>query len=428
LVKSLRLAVIGAGSRGRTLGGYLLEHPEAGRVTHAVDVDPQALGLFAEAFGLPSSACFADWHNLLGRRDEYDAVLISTPDNAHYEPVLAFLGLKVPILLEKPMSLDESECRQIVAAANAAGSLFAVCHVLLYTVYTQRVKSLMEDGSIGEIMSFQHLEPVGFWHQAHSFVRGNWRSTRSAAFMLLQKCCHDLDWLRHILGRRVARVSSFGALSHFRPENQPIGASDRCDTCLVEAGCPYSATRLYLGRYDSGDRGWPLDVVTKPVTREGLKAALRTGPYGRCVYASDNDVVDHQVVAFDYEGGVSGSLTMTAFTEFGDRRTVLFGTRGEMRLNGRSIEIYDYLTGTTRAVEVTVPGGPSVAGGHGGGDYGLMEAFCRAWTTGDSSAVCSNADTSLESHLVAFAAERARTQGVVVALERGLPLGRTTND
>jgi len=412
----IRLAVVGTGSRGFALSNYLLEHPGSGVVTAAADSNPRALTTFGEAFGVPPDGRFDDWQLLLAQKDRYDAVIIATPDTQHREPALAFLGAGVPLLLEKPMAVDETECRQIAQAAQDAGVLFAVCHVLLYTDYTTRVKELVTQGIIGDVVSVQHLEPVGYWHQAHSFVRGNWRTTKSAAFMLLQKCCHDLDWLRHVVASRVARVASFGRLTHFRPESRPVGASDRCTTCAVEASCPYSARKIYLDRFDRGDRGWPLDVLVRPVTRPGLEAALAQGPYGQCVYAADNDVVDHQVVILDYENGVTATLTMTAFTEQAARKTTLFGTRGEMRLDGETIEVFDFLTDTVKRYDPAVVGDSTVAGGHGGGDFGLMEAFLGAMASGDPSGVLSNAATSLESHLIAFAAEKARLEGRVVAL------------
>ena len=145
------------------------------------------------------------------------------------------------ILLEKPMAPNAADCRRIVAAAQANGVIFAVCHVLRYTTYTQKLKELVDSGRLGEIVSIQHLEPVGFWHQAHSFVRGNWRNeTRillHAAGQVLPR--PGLDPPHH--GQALPQVSSFGSLLHFRAENKPAGAADRCLDCAVEPTCPYSA-------------------------------------------------------------------------------------------------------------------------------------------------------------------------------------------
>ena len=130
-------------------------------------------------------------------------------------------------------------------------------------------------------MTVQHLELVGFWHQAQSYVRGNWRRSGLAASMLLAKCCHDLDWLACILGRVPLRVSSFGSLTYFTAADRPAGAADRCVACQVEANCPYSAPRLYRGLLEPGEYGWPLSVVVDDFSANSLDEALRDGPYGR---------------------------------------------------------------------------------------------------------------------------------------------------
>jgi predicted dehydrogenase len=284
--------------------------------------------------------------------------------------------------------------------------------VLRYRPYTRLLKDIVDSGRIGTVQSVQHLEPVGWWHHAHSFVRGNWRRTDRASFMLMAKSCHDIDWLRHIVGRPIERVSSFGSLRHFRPENRPPGAADRCLDCAVEADCPYSAPRLYLGRLRDGRTGWPVSVITDDVTEIGVLAALRDGPYGRCVYACDNDAVDHQVVALEFAGGATATFQMVAFTPHLDRRTQIFGTRGSIDGDGERLTVFDFTTGSTEELTAATTGADAAAG-HGGGDAGLMEAFTTAVATGDPSTILSGPAESLETHLAVFAAERARHRGTV---------------
>ncbi|WP_251057397.1 Gfo/Idh/MocA family oxidoreductase [Streptomyces sp. ISL-94] len=237
--------------------------------------------------------------------------------------------------------------------------------------------------------------------------------------MLMAKSCHDLDWLQYVLGRPPLRVSSFGRLSHFRPANRPAGAADRCLDCAVEGDCPYSAARDYGDRLARGEHSWPLNVVVDEFTPQALEGALREGPYGRCVYACDNDVVDHQVVAMEFDSGATATFTMTAFTEQADRQTRVFGTRGELRGDGKSLRVYDFLTRTEELVGLGagVGGGAAgamdAAGGHGGGDAGLMDTFVTAVATGNPGLVKSGPRESLTSHLTVLAAERARRNGTV---------------
>jgi predicted dehydrogenase len=318
------------------------------------------------------------------------------------------------------MARTARECEQIVQAVRASGVIFAVAHVLRYGSYTQRLKALVASGLIGEIVSVQHLEPVGFGHQAHSFVRGNWRNETESTFMLLAKSCHDIDWLRYIVGRRCVQVSSFGSLMHFRKEKKPpeAGAALRCLDCAFEPRCAYSARHIYFSLMADeivGPTLGPivLDILTPDHTPAGLLKALADGPYGRCVYECDNDVVDHQVVNLLYDNGATASFTMTAFTEWGiDRQTRIFGTLGEVRGDGRTITHYDFLTLREQVIEV--PPATTEMRVHSDSDYLLMRHFIDAVATRDQSKVLSGPDETLESHLTVFAAEEARRERRVV--------------
>jgi predicted dehydrogenase len=407
------LVVIGAGQRGTGYARWARRHPDRASVVAVAEPSQVRRARFAAEHGIPAQHAAADWRELAGRGRLADAVLICTQDRMHEEPARAFAALGYHVLLEKPMAADEAACRRIVAAIERAGVMLAVGHVMRYTPYTRAVKEIVESGQLGDIMSVEHLEPVGFWHQAHSYVRGHWRRSDLATTMLMAKSCHDLDWLQHVLGQPPARVSSFGSLTHFTAANRPPGAADRCLDCSVEAACPYSASRLYRGLLDRGGHGWPLSVVVDEFTPAALDDALRHGPYGRCVYACDNDAVDHQVVALEFPGAATATFTMTAFSQGGHRRTRLFGTRGELTGDGETIRVYDFLTRAERLITPAPAGAMNAADGHGGGDAGLMDAFTAAVATGNRDLIMSGPRESLASHLAVFAAERARLNGTV---------------
>jgi hypothetical protein len=227
--------------------------------------------------------------------------------------------------------------------------------------------------------------------------------------------------LLYITGLRCRRVSSFGSLKHFVPENKPQGAASRCLDCAVELDCPYSALKLYLPLVRSGRTGWPLDVLTPYPSEERILDALRTGPYGVCVYEGQNDVVDHQVVNLEFERGVTASFTMTAFTRARDREDRLFCTRAEVTGDGRFIEVFDFNRGKAERIDTGAEDDHTALGGHGGGDRGVLEAFLQAVASGDPAPILSSPLETLASHLVVFAAERSRRLGYIeeVDLSRG---------
>ncbi len=409
--------VVGAGARGEIYSRYALEHPDRMKVVGVAEPRNDYREQFIEQHNIAPEKVFTDWKQAAAVPKIADVVLICTQDNMHKEPAIAFARLGYHILLEKPIAPTAEDCREIIAEVKNNNVLLAVAHVLRYTRYTQKLKSLLDSGIIGDIVSMQHLEPVGYWHQAHSFVRGNWRNEAESSFMLLQKSCHDLDWIRYIIGDNCKDVSSFGSLSHFNRQNEPAGAADRCLDCQLEATCPWSACKIYLGENHKCTPHFRR-VLTAEASEENVRQALRDGPYGRCVYRCDNDVVDHQVVNFRFAHQQTVTFTMTAFTKLEDRKTRLFGTKGYLEGDGETITVFDFLTDkeTRFEVEEIEAGTQTKMGGHGGGDYYLMDRFIQAVLAGDQNLILSGPDESLESHLMVFAAERARKENRLVAL------------
>lgn len=415
-MEPVRLIVIGAGSRGSIYANYAAKYPNDVQILGVAEPREFYRERLASEFAIPRDAVTSDWRALASRPKFADGVIIATSDADHADPAVAFAELGYHVLLEKPMAPSLEDCRRIVEAARASGSIFAVCHVMRYTAYTQELKAILDSGRLGQIVSLSHLEPVGYWHQAHSFVRGNWRNSANSSSMLLAKACHDLDWIRYLIGERCLKVSSFGNLKHFRREERPDGASDRCLDCAVEASCAYSAIKIYLGRAHRGETHWPLDVLTPDLSVAGVTEALRTGSYGRCVYDCDNDVVDHQVVNMLFAGGATAAFTMTGFTYQRDRETRIFGTRGELFGDGSSLVIHDFLTDQSETIRTDQDADGTMRTGHGGGDDALMARFVSAVASNDRDMILSGYDDTLESHMLVFAAETARRQGRVVDL------------
>jgi len=413
-----------------TYASFSQEHPDRLQIVGVAEPRPWNRQFMAQTYHLPAENVVSDWRELAARPKMADAVIICTQDAMHADPAVAFANQGYAMQLEKPMAPTEAECQRIIQAVKQNGILFAVCHVMRYTQYTRALKADLDSGAIGAVVSIEHLEPVGYWHQAHSFVRGNWRSEQQSSPMLLAKSCHDLDWIRYMVGQPCRSLSSFGSLTHFKKSEKPAAAGDalRCMGCDYEPQCAYSAKKIYLGRLAAGDVDWPVNILTPQPDLQTLTEALEKGPYGRCVYECDNDVVDHQVVSMAFENGATASFTMTAFTQAGHRKTRIFGTRGQIEGDGRLIKIFDFLTDETRTLDTEAAsadaGGRGAAlgqalGGHGGGDYGLMDHFVAAVAENNPRLILSGPDESLETHRMVFAAERARRENTVVNLTSG---------
>lgn len=412
-MRKVSVIIVGGGGRGTIYARLLAKMRERARVVAVAEPRDFFRNRIAEMHGVPARDAVADWRELAARPKFADAVVVATQDRMHLAPTLAFAEKKYHILLEKPLAPDIGGCREVASAVARAGVILSVCHILRYTAFTRRLKALLDAGTIGKIISVQHLEPVGHWRFAHSFVRGNWRREAESSSALLAKSTHDLDWIRYIVDSPVKRVSSFGSLMFFRKENWPAGASERCLDCGVEARCPYSAPRFYLERLRSGRLDAYVESVTGTPTEASLLANLRTGPYGRCVFACDNDVADHQVVNLEFESGATAAFTLAGCSKYGDRRITVFGSLGEISGDGENLSCCSYLTGTEERIDVPAPRVPDA---HGGGDFSLVETFVEAVRSGDAGTLVSGAEISLETHALAFAAEVARKENRVVEM------------
>jgi predicted dehydrogenase len=400
----LRVAVLGAGARGQGFGRLLAELPHLAQVVAVAEPRDAYRDAFAATHNLPADHTFRTWQEFVAHPPACDAVVIATLDQDHVGPAVACLQQGKHLLLEKPMAVTLEDCRAIEAAQRASGALVAVCHSMRYHKGFAAFKQLVSSGRIGEIVSLDQLEQVAFWHQAHSFVRGNWGNEGRSTFMLLAKSCHDLDYMAHLVDRPCQRVSSFGALSHFKAAHAPAGAPARCtDGCPVEAACPYSAIKQYV---QTAHRDvWPADMVAPLHTPEAHLEAIRTGPYGRCVYRCDNDVVDHQVVAMSFEGDVTATFTMTAFTQNGGRLIRVHGTEGEASFDENKIVVRSFQTNNIETIELG-----QETGSHGGGDTRVVRDWIEAIRTGCAAFIRTSAQDALRTHAIVFAAERSRRE------------------
>lgn len=415
--RPLSLVVLGAGARGEAYADLAAKSPERARVVAVAEARDGVRRAFAARHAVSDEFCFTDWREVLERPRLADVAIVAIQDADHVEAAVALADLGYQLLLEKPMATTQEDCDAIAEAVQRNGTALALAHVMRYTLYSVALKQLLRDGAIGDIVSLQHLEPVGYYHFAHSFVRGNWRREDQSAPLLLAKSCHDIDWLCDVVGRPVRRVSSFGSLTHFRPESAPEGATDRCVTCPLESSCAFSAPRLYRdGLRRGGTKQYFTRIATAgELTEEAVTAALTDGPYGRCVYHSDNDVPDHQVVNLEFDNAVTASFVLTAFTPMENRQTKIFGTRGQLTGDGRHIEVYDFRTERTTVIDTSLDGS-SAAEGHAGGDAAMFNAYIDALHGGRPELIVSGIEASLASHRVVFAAERARHAGTVVEL------------
>ncbi|MGG1676211.1 Gfo/Idh/MocA family protein [Neobacillus sp. NRS-1170] len=402
-MKPLTAILIGAGDRGvRAYAPYSLDYPNELKIIGVAEPNRERRNRFRQDYQISDENCYESWEEVLNQETKLaDIAIICTLDQNHFEPTMRALELGYHVLLEKPMSPSPVECIMMERAAQKFNRQLTICHVLRYTEFWETIKKIISKGEIGVVVSLQLNENVEIMHMSHSFVRGNWNNKGRTSPMILQKSCHDMDIISFVIGKDCNRVSSYGSLMHFKEANAPVGAPNRClEGCPAELECPFHAGRYYLGE----GKGWA-KKFTEDDTNEGIIKALNETPYGKCVYRSDNDVVDHQVVNMEFEGGATATFSMCGFTREQTRIVQIMGTKGEIRGNmeENSISIFDFLTKQETVIKFDKP-----IGGHGGGDQGIMRTFLREVQYGHKQDSVSSTSASVRSHLMAFAAEESR--------------------
>ncbi|HNC31494.1 MAG TPA: Gfo/Idh/MocA family oxidoreductase, partial [Cyclobacteriaceae bacterium] len=400
LDKPVTAIVCGAGNRGNVYGGYSLAYPDNLDIIGVAEPIAIRNERYAKKHAIKDENRFVTWEDVFKRPKFADAIIISTPDNLHYGPCMKALEMGYDVLLEKPISPSEKECRDILALAKKNDRIVAVCHVLRYAPYFVKLRELIQSKAIGEVISIQHMEPIEHFHMSHSYVRGNWHNSRQTTPIILAKSCHDLDILRWMIGKPSKSIHAFGDLSWFTKKNAPAGSTERCtDGCAVEGTCPYSALEVYYRR-----REWNY-VFDLPEDKDKQSAyvleQLKTTNYGRCVYRMDNDQPDHYVTNILFDDNVTASFSMEALTSYGGRRTRVMGSHGDIVGDMNSFTITNFRSGKKEEWK-------EATDGHGGGDWRLAENWVQAVAQRNPALLTSTIDQSIESHVMGFMAEESR--------------------
>lgn len=414
LDKPVTAITLGAGGRGNVYGNFAVKYPGLLDIVGVAEPIPIRNERYTAKHQIAEANRFDTWERVFERPKFADAIIISTPDNLHYAPCMKALEMGYDVLLEKPIAPTEKECRNILALAKKTGRIVAVCHVLRYAPYFVKMRQLISQGAIGDVMSVQHLEPIEHVHMAHSYVRGNWHNSRQTTPIILAKSCHDLDIIKWVINKPARQIVAMGDLKWFKKENAPAGSTARCtDGCAVERTCPYSAIRSY---YDKRQRVGVFDLPDdKTKHAEAIMEKLRTTNYGRCVYRMENDQPDHYITNIRFGDNVTASFSMEAFTSYGGRRTRVMGSMGDMVGDMTELVLTDFRTGKQTKMK---PIAEDVEGyknnGHGGGDWLLAHDFVQAVAQQDPKLLTSTIEESIESHIMGFMAEESRKKNKIM--------------
>jgi len=400
LTRPVSVILIGAGHRGSIYADFAKKNPDEMKIVGVADPNIYRLQRMARIHKIPAIYCFESWEDVFKKEKFADAVIIATPDFLHSAPCLQALEKGYDVLLEKPIAPTEEECRQILAKAKEVNRIVGVCHVLRYTPYFRELKQILDAKMIGEVISLQHLEPIEYIHMSHSYVRGHWRNSKTTTPIILAKSSHDADIIRWLVNNPSDMIHCFGNLKWFKKDNAPAGSTERCtDGCAVESTCPYSALQIY---YRDRKRLYVFDLPDdKTKWDDAIMKGLKTTNYGRCVYQMDNDQPDHLTINILFKNGVTAAFSMEAFVSYEGRRTRIMGSTGDIYGDMENFTLTTFRTGKKLTWSMKTDS-------HGGGDHPMVKDWVQAVGQQDPALLSSSIEVSVESHLMAFAAEKSR--------------------
>ena len=404
----IRVCLIGAGQRGIHLARQLRHSSGKAKLVAVAEPGESTRLDIAKEFSLTEDVCFSGWKEMVESKIHCDAAIIATLDNQHTAPVLASLDKGWDILLEKPVADKFEDILKIEQVREKTGKLISVCQTLRYKKNFRKVKELVDDGEIGEVVTLEYLEAIGNIRFSHNYVRGKWGREEDNTFLLLHKSSHDLDFISWIIEKPCLKVSSFGGLKYFNLDNTPTGSASRCgNECQVEQSCIYSALNLYVYT----DRtAWPASTVSKDHSLQTHLDVINNGPLGKCGWRSGNNVVDHQVVAMEFEGNVTAIFTMSGFTSFIGRRIRIHGTTGDLFFDeaNQLIRLTKYGSGEEK--EFLFDPDPFTHPE----DQEIVGNWIEAIRKNDISGIAVDIKEVIKTHSIVFAAEKSRLENKMI--------------
>lgn len=421
--KKITVVVVGCGDRSTTYCREGVLNFKRMEVVAAVDPNPERLRYMQETFGVPKEKCYEDIEQVLKQGKIADCVIDGTMDQYHFETAIPFLEQGYDMLLEKPIVNNKEDLLKIRDTAQEHGCKLMICHVLRYAPFYRKIKELLMDGAVGEIMNMQTSERVGAFHSSVSYIRGKWNSTKECnSSFLLAKCCHDIDLLCWLNNSTVpVRVSSMGGRDYFIEEKAPKGSGTRCLVdCPKEIRdrCIYDVQNMYLDNCQIPQYPWQCTGKNwQDVTEEEKLESLKTyNPHGKCIYKAGGDIVDHQNVMVEFENGSTAVHTLNLGAMRPGRSIWIQGTEGEIEGwvtdDYVTLRKYDRKTSCYLEEKVKTDIENGIVDAHFGGDRGLVRDFCDMMDGKEVSISRTTIDDSINSHLVCYAADFSMEKGV----------------
>ncbi|MCU6707954.1 Gfo/Idh/MocA family oxidoreductase [Paenibacillus sp. J5C_2022] len=359
-----KYAIVGAGVRCTYMFAIPLveELSDVAQLVGICDVNEGRARLMSERCG--GVATYDDFERMLDETKP-DRVIVTTIDSLHHDFIIRALRAGCDVITEKPMTIDAVKCQAIMKAEAETGKKVAVTFNMRFMPYVSKVKQLLKQGAIGEVL---HMNVEWFLDTRHGadYFRRWHRHMEKSGGLLLHKSTHHFDMINWWLDDHPETVQAFGDLKFYGPNREERG--ERCHTCAHAQSCSF----YYNIAGNERDR-------TLYLENESYDGYYRD----RCVFSEEIDIYDTMAVQVRYERGTTMSYSLSAYNPIEGWRAVLVGTKGRLiaeelyPVNGEQMKPYNDILLYNEHGERTVVQCRMSSGDHGGGDSRLRDMLFR---------------------------------------------------
>ena len=362
--KRRRYALVGTGIRGTTMWGRGVVKPyeDVLELVGLCDVNPLRVAVAKQALAA-SCPTFTSLDEMLAQTKP-DVLMVTTVDATHEQCIVKALDRGMDVITEKPMVIDETQCKAVLDAEKRSGKKVVVTFNYRYAPKHQKIKELLQAGEIGTISSVDFSWYLDTSHGADYFRR--WHRLREKGGSLwVHKSTHHFDLVNWWLDADPVEVHAFGSLVQYGKKG-PFRHT-HCRPCPHKAQCPFH---------------WDItknqNLVNLYVNCESADGYLRDG----CVFKEDVNIPDTMNAVVKYSNGTAMSYSLNASMPIEGYHLAFNGTKGRLEVRdyerqpwevGEETEIYLIKNfGQREKVEI-----PKAEGGHGGGDNLLRDLIFR---------------------------------------------------
>lgn len=359
-----RYAIVGTGDRGTSMWGRALvqNYSDIIEFVGLCDINPKRVAVAKELIGVECPT-FTNFDQMISQAKP-DLLMVTTVDGFHSEYITKGLDRGLEVMTEKPMVIDEKQCRNVLEAEKRNGRKIVVTFNYRYSPKHQKIKEILMSGAIGRVISVDFSWYLDVSHGADYFRR--WHRLKSKGGSLwVHKASHHFDLINWWLDADPVEVSAEGGLEVYGKKG-PF----RHMNCRP---CPHKSECRFFYDITQNPRRMKLYAGT-----EGADGYLRDG----CVFKEDVDIYDTMSAVVKYSNGANMSYSLNAFMPYEGYRLAFNGEKG--RLDIRDYERQPWPEAEETEIFLTRSFGkrehiavPKVEGGHGGGDTRLHDLIFR---------------------------------------------------